>query len=112
MDIRTIDDLKSCIVFQPNKLPAYVRQLDAEDEWRIKKVLPRLNTHHKQFFFASRPIFVEGYFDQQLFALIQERRGKMLGASGSCLIDVGGKDELDVFFRLCKALKIDAQLGL
>lgn len=33
----------------------------------------------------------------------------MLGASGTSIIDVSGKDELDLFFRLCNKLKIDAQ---
>jgi len=109
VDIRTVEDLKYCIVFLPDKLPACIDQLEDEDEWRIKRLLPRLNTHHKQFFFASRPIFVEGYFDQQIFSLIQEKRGKLLGASGSCIIDVGGKDELDLFFRICKKLNLDAR---
>lgn len=109
VDIRTIEDLKYCIVFQPDKLPVCIDQLEGEDEWRTKRLLPRLNTHHKQFFFASRPIFVEGYFDQQIFSLVQEKRGKLLGASGSCIIDVGGKDELDLFFRICKKLNVDAQ---
>jgi predicted ATP-dependent endonuclease of OLD family len=43
----------------------------------VKRLLPRLNTHHKQFFFSSAPVFVEGYTDQQLFSLIQERRGRL-----------------------------------
>lgn len=110
VDMRTLDDLKYCIIFQPDKLPACIDQMEGDDEWRIKRLLPRLNTHHKQFFFASRPIFVEGYFDQQIFTLIQEKRGKLLGASGSCIIDVGGKDELDLFFRMCKKLNIDARI--
>jgi len=109
VDIRTLEDLKYCIIFQPDKLPACIDQLEGEDERRIKRLLPRLNTHHKQFFFASRPIFVEGYFDQQIFSLVQEKRGKLLGASGSCIIDVGGKDELDLFFRMCKKFNMDAQ---
>ena len=109
VDLRTLEDLKHCIVFQPDKLPTYIERLEDQDEWRIKRLLPRLNTYHKQFFFATRPIFVEGYHDQQIFALIQERRGKFLGASGSSIIDVGGKDEMDLFFRLCKKLNIDAQ---
>ena len=109
VDIRTLEDLKYCIVFQPDKPPACIDQLESEDEWRTKRLLPRLNTHHKQFFFASRPIFAEGYFDQQIFSLLQEKRGKFLGASGSCIIDVGGKDELDLFFRMCKKFNMDAQ---
>lgn len=109
VDIRTIDDLKNCIVFQPDKCPSYIDSLNSDDEYKIKKLLPRLNTHHKQFFFASKPIFVEGYLDQQMFTLIQEKRGKIIAASGSCFIDVGGKDELALFFRLCNKLNIDAR---
>jgi len=110
VDVRTLEDLKHCVVFQPDKLPTWVDQLDGEDDWRVRRLLPRLNTHHKQFFFASRPIFVEGYTDQQFFTLVQEKREKLLGASGACIIDVGGKDELELFFRLCKKLSIDAQI--
>jgi hypothetical protein len=109
VDIRALEDLKYCVIFQPDRLPASIDRLEEEDEWRIRRLLPRLNTHHKQFFFASRPIFVEGYSDQQIFTLIQEKRGKLLGASGSCIIDVGGKDELDLFFRICKKLNADAK---
>ena len=109
VDIRTLDDLKHCIVFQPDKLPTFIDEFDSDDEYRLRCFVPRLNTHHKQFFFASRPIFVEGYTDQQLFTLIQEKREIMLGASGGCIIDVGGKEELDCFFRLCRKLNIDAQ---
>lgn len=109
VDVRTLDDLKNCIVFQPDKLPTCVEEFGSEDAYRLRRFLPRLNTHHKQFFFASRPIFVEGYTDQQLLNLIQETRSILLGASGACIIDVGGKEELDCFFRLCRKLNIDAQ---
>jgi len=110
VDIRTIDDLRHCLVFRPNRIPACIDRLEAEDEHRLARLLPRLNTHHKQFFFSERPIFVEGYFDQQTLSLIQEKRGQALGPSGGCIIDVGGKDELDLFFRLCRVLDTDAQL--
>lgn len=110
VDVRTIEELKNCVVFQPHKLPAYIDQLDPDDEYRLNQLLPRLNTHHKQFFFSTKPVFVEGYTDQQLFSLIQEKRGKFIGSSGSTFIDVNGKEELDLFFRLCKKLRIDCQI--
>jgi hypothetical protein len=110
IDIRTTEDLRHCVVFHQGRVPAYIDMLNGEDERALSRLLPRLNTHHKQFFFASRPIFVEGYFDQQLFALIQEKRAIMLGASGSSIIDVSGKGDLDLFFRLCRKLAIDAQV--
>jgi len=110
IDVRTVNDLRSCVVFQQDKLPAYVDELEEEDRQRIIGLLPRLNTHHKQFFFASRPVFVEGYLDQQLFTLIQERRDILLGAGGTSIIDVSGNEDLALFFRLCKTFKMEAQI--
>lgn len=109
LDFRVLDDLRQCIIFHPDLPPTFVGALNAQDEYSLKRLLPRLNTHHKQFFFASRPIFVEGYTDQQIFSLIQESRSKLLGATGACFIDVNGKDEQDFYFRLCQQLQIDAQ---
>jgi predicted ATP-dependent endonuclease of OLD family len=109
LDIRTITELCNCILFQPGKPPTAIDSLDSQDEFLLKRLLPRLNTHHKQFFFSTRPIFVEGYTDQQMFTLIQESRGRMMGATGACFIDVSGNEEQDVFFRLCRRLSIQAQ---
>jgi hypothetical protein len=109
LDFRVPDDLRHCVIFHRDSAPTCVGALGEQDEHYLKRLLPRLNTHHKQFFFANRPIFVEGYTDQQLFSLIQESRFKLLGATGACFIDVNGKDEQDFFFRLCRNLQIDAQ---
>ncbi len=109
LDFRTIEDLRSLVLFQPEQVPRRLGNLTGDDEYRLKRLLPRLNTHHKQFFFASRPIFVEGYRDQQLFTLIQERRGRLLGITGACFIDVSGKDEQDLFYRLCQQYGIGGQ---
>ncbi len=109
LDFRVLDDLRQCVIFHRDSVPTFVGTLSAQDEYSLKRLLPRLNTHHKQFFFANRPIFVEGYTDQQLFSLIQESRSKLLGATGACFIDVNGQDEQDFFFRLCQNLQIDAQ---
>lgn len=107
VDIRSVDDLCHCLVFVPGRPPTFIARLDPEDEYKVRRLIPRLNTHHKQFFFSTRPVFVEGYQDQQLYALIQERRGRFMGAWGASIIDVGGKDELDLFFRVCRQLAID-----
>jgi hypothetical protein len=109
LDFRVLDDLRQCLLFHVGAPPTVIGHLNEQDEFVLKRLLPRLNTHHKQFFFAQRPIFVEGYTDQQLFSLIQDSRGKLLGATGACFIDVNGKDEQDFFFRLCGHLKVDAQ---
>lgn len=108
LDINTLENFQSLIVFQPGFLPAWVRELDSDDIHRIRRILPRLNTHHKQFFFSNRPIFVEGYTDQQLFKLILEVRGQNIGAGGVSIIDVGGKDDVDAFYRLSERINIKA----
>jgi len=110
IDLKSLDDLKNILVCHLNKVPTYVTELDADDQFILKKFLPRFNTHHKQFFFSPNPVFVEGYTDQQIISILFEKIGINIGASGSCIIDVGGKDELGVFYKLCKALKINCRI--
>lgn len=110
IDIKSIDDLKSILVCGAGKVPTYVEDLDENDTYILNRFLPRFNTHHKQFFFSPNPVFVEGYTDQQIITILFEKLGINIGASGSCVIDVGGKDELGVFYRLCKALKVDCRI--
>ena len=110
IDLKSLDDLKNIIVCHLDKVPTYINELDADDQFILKKFLPRFNTHHKQFFFSPNPVFVEGYTDQQIISILFEKIGVNIGASGSCIIDVGGKDELGVFYKLCKALKINCRI--
>ncbi|KPQ12987.1 MAG: AAA domain protein [Algoriphagus marincola HL-49] len=110
IDLKSLDDLKNILVCHLNKVPTYVNELDADDQFILKKFLPRFNTHHKQFFFSPNPVFVEGYTDQQIISILFEKIGINIGASGSCIIDVGGKDELGVFYKLCKSLKINCRI--
>lgn len=110
LDLRSIEDLKSILVCHYNQPPDFVDTLDEQDEYVLKKFLPRFNTHHKQFFFSPNPVFVEGYTDQQIITLLFDKLDYNISASGSSIIDVGGKDELAVFFRLCKKLKINARI--
>lgn len=110
LDLKSLDDLKNILVCHLNKIPTYVTELDADDQYVLRKFLPRFNTHHKQFFFSPNPVFVEGYTDQQIISILFEKIGINVGASGSCIIDVGGKDELAVFYKLCKSLKINCRI--
>lgn len=112
LDFRTLDDVKHVLVCHNHEMPTYVSEgdLDPQDEYVIKKFLPRFNTHHKQFFFSPNPVFVEGYTDQQFITLLFEKTGMNIAASGSSVIDVGGKDELAVFYKLCRILHIDCRI--
>ncbi len=109
LDFRSIEDLRSLLLFQPGKVPRKLGTLSQDEEYNLRRLLPRLNTHHKQFFFASRPVFVEGYRDQQLFTLIQERRRRPPGITGACFIDVNGKDEQFLYYCLCQQYGLEGQ---
>lgn len=110
LDLRSLEDLKSVLVCHYNSQPTFIESLDSQDEYILKRFLPRFNTHHKQFFFSPNPVFVEGYTDQQIISLLFDKLDLNISASGSCIVDVGGKDELGVFFRLCKKLKLNARI--
>lgn len=105
LDFQTIDDLKSVICFHSDfRKPSYIDNLEPTDEEKIKRIISKLNVHHKQLFFANTPIFVEGIFDAQFIKSIQEIRGVSLEGSGSTIIDVGGNEQLSSYYLLSKLL--------
>lgn len=112
LDLQTLDDLNHVLVCHNDQMPSYIKagDLDAQDQYVLTRFLPRFNTHHKQFFFSPNPVFVEGYTDQQIISLLFEKAGLNIAASGSSVIDVGGKDELAVFYRMCKKLSINCRI--
>ena len=112
LDLQSITDLEHILVCHNKHMPTFISDADLneQDRYVLKKFLPRFNTHHKQFFFSPNPVFVEGYTDQQIITLLFEKVGLNIAASGSSIIDVGGKDELAVFYKLCKKLKIDCRI--
>lgn len=110
LDIRSVEDLENCLVFQNSQPPASVGQLEDWEKTLIRRLLPRLNTHHKQFFFSGQPVFVEGYTDSQLFTAIEDARGIPLGANGATFIDVGGISEQELFLRLATKLGVKAKV--
>ncbi|MGI2294360.1 ATP-dependent nuclease [Paenibacillus sp. GXUN7292] len=109
LDISNTKDLKKLIIFNPFTRPTWISDLDEEDNYRINKVLPRINSYHNQFYFSPKPVFVEGYTDKIFINKLQEIRGIDIDARGVSVIDVGGKDEVDAFYRLAKSLSIDAR---
>lgn len=112
LDLRSITDLEHILVCHNKHMPTFISDADLneQDKYVLKKFLPRFNTHHKQFFFSPNPVFVEGYTDLQIITLLFEKVGLNIAASGSSIIDVGGKDELAVFYKLCKKLIIDCRI--
>jgi len=103
LDLRTIDDMQSVFCFSADHHPPkFIGQLQEAERDRLISLIPRLNVHHKQLFFADNPIFVEGITDAQLIEAIQERRKASITAAGSCLIDVGGCEEVTKYVELCR----------
>jgi hypothetical protein len=103
LDLRTFEDLQSVFSFSAeHSVPKFIGQLQDAERDRLASLVPRLNVHHKQLFFADNPIFVEGISDAQLVEAIQERRNVSITAAGSCLIDVGGCEDVTKYLELCR----------
>ncbi|HUG80467.1 MAG TPA: AAA family ATPase [Bryobacterales bacterium] len=103
LDLRTMDDMQSVFCFSADHSPPrFIGALQEVERKRLVSLIPRLNVHHKQLFFADNPIFVEGVSDAQLIEAIQERRKASITAAGSCLIDVGGCEEVTKYVDLCR----------
>lgn len=102
LDLRTIKDMQSVFSFSADhRPPKFIGELQDRQQTRFVSLIPRLNVHHKQLFFSDNPIFVEGISDAQFIEAIQERRKTSITAAGSCLIDVGGCEELTKYIELC-----------
>lgn len=102
IDLRTTEDLSSIILFSSNhETPKSIKKFDDRASKRFSTLIPLLNSHSKQFFFADDPIFVEGILDAQILNAIQEKRNVSVSAAGSCIIDVGGVEEVNKFLELC-----------
>jgi hypothetical protein len=105
IDLRSMDDLSSVLSFSSDhSIPVSIGNISP----RLASLIPRLNVHHKQLFFSDNPIFVEGILDAQIIEAIQERRQVSITAAGSCIIDVGGCEEVNKYLEFCRAFKKSA----
>ncbi|HBG65796.1 MAG TPA: hypothetical protein DDW78_04935 [Treponema sp.] len=110
IDLRFPEELTGVIVCHTNRAPTHIDSLDEKDAQLIRRFLPRFNSYHKQFFFSDNQIFVEGYTDQQLFTNLLPYIAAERGAAGTGIIDVGGKDELGVFCKVCALLGTNSRI--
>lgn len=109
LDFRSEDDLKSVISFSLDySTPKQIANLNLYMSSTPFSLTRRLNAHHKQLFFSDNPIFVEGILDARLVEAIQEARGGSVAGAGSCIIDVGGAEEVNHYLKLCKGLGKEA----
>jgi hypothetical protein len=103
LDFRSIDDVKSVISFDlKHSVPKHLFDMDERISTELSPLVPRLNVHHKQLFFSDNPIFVEGILDAQMIEAIQNARRVSVAGAGSCVIDVGGGEEVNKYLLLCR----------
>ncbi len=110
IDLRTPEELIGVIACHINNPPTSIDNLSSEDESLMKRFLPRFNSYHKQFFFSDNQIFVEGYTDQQMLTYLLSFIRDNSNIAGTGIIDVGGKDELGVFCKICQLLGTNSRI--
>jgi hypothetical protein len=104
LDIKTVRDLHGVICFHPDFSPPSVYKGQPHLDREVQAVLPRMTEQHRSFFFASRPVFVEGYFDATVITSVQAAMGRSAEAAGSCVVPASGKDDAARYLILCNAL--------
>ena len=103
LDLRTDEDLASVVSFDleysvPKRLGSA-----ALGAGEMSNFVRHLNAHHKQFFFADNPIFVEGSQDADIIEALISARGASVAAAGSCIVIAGGKEAETQYLPLCTA---------
>ena len=105
LDFKSDDDVNSVISFSLDySVPKQILDRDSTVSTKPLFLARRLNAHHKQLFFSDNPIFVEGILDAYLIEAMQEARGVSVAGAGSCIIDVGGCEEVNRYLKLCQKL--------
>jgi ABC-type uncharacterized transport system ATPase subunit len=106
LELRTLADLASIVVFSPGALPrrASPDTFDAEDRLKIRQALPSFHAAQRELLFSHTPIVVEGVFDSTVVANISTRLDLPLGAAGIGLTAMGGKYQLRAYRALTSAL--------
>ena len=110
IDLRSSEELLGVIACHTNSEPTHIESLSETDDDLFRRFLPRFNTYHKQFFFSDNQIFVEGYTDQQMFTNLLPFIEDEYASAGTGIIDVGGKDELGVFCKVCSLLGTNGRI--
>ena len=104
VDFRTEDDLNSIILFDRGySKPQQIARLNL-DFSSLTSHLGRLNAHHKQLLFSDNPIFVEGPHDALIVEALMEARGVSIAGAGSCIIEAGGVEQVNLYLKLCLGL--------
>jgi len=105
VEFRDINDLTNVYSFRSRHRPPFtVDDFDENDRYRINKLIPRLNSKHKEILFSREPVLVEGYTDERILSLAIEMHEELTESPESTIIGVGGKEELDSFLRFCRNL--------
>lgn len=102
--IKTLDDLRGVLCFHSDFRPPSQYSAQAHVDFAVGQVLPRMAEQHRAFFFAEKPVFVEGYFDATMVGSIQEGLGFSAASAGSSVVPAAGKDDAARYLMLCNAL--------
>jgi putative ATP-dependent endonuclease of OLD family len=88
---------------------AFVQEEDVpqlEQARKNFKIGNRFDAARNEILFARRALLCEGYGDRIAVLLVAEKLGLDPDAEGCAVIDCGGKAGIELFVRVCQALKI------
>jgi len=106
LDIRTLADLASIVVFSHSAPPKRATPLEFSNEERLKvrQALPSFHAAQRELLFSNSPIVVEGPSDAAVLMNLATKLELPLGAAGIGITSMGGKYQLLAFRALLKSL--------
>jgi hypothetical protein len=104
LSVKTLQDLRGILCFHSDFRPPSSYSAQPHIDREVAQVIPRMTEQHRAFFFAEKPVFVEGYFDSAMIGGIQAGLGLSAASAGSCIVPSTGKDDAARYLLLSNAL--------
>jgi predicted ATPase len=104
IDIRGPEDLTRIVFFADAVIPPLQVAPDAEElkSRNLQSLLTRLGQSHKEAFFSSRPMLVEGPSDAIICNALSHRLNLYLGVAGTQIVPVIGKGSMPAVTKLMR----------
>ena len=102
--VQDLEELRQVVCFHSDFSTPTSYQGNPEIDNQVRGIVARMTHQHRSFFFADRPVFVEGPWDAIIVAKMLEAIDRSSEGAGSCVIPSIGKNEAEIFLMLCNTL--------
>ncbi|MDJ0533394.1 MAG: AAA family ATPase [Xenococcaceae cyanobacterium MO_207.B15] len=106
IDVKKPEDLTRIVFFTDLATPPSQVRVDAGElkNQKLKSLIARLGSTHKEAFFSSHPLLVEGQSDLIICNALDSRLNLYLGVAGTQIVPVIGKGTMPIVAKLMRLI--------